>query len=136
MRDFKEFQVTAGLLALGFIAYSGWKRHTLNTFKVSLFLILIIHRCKLKKNFPFFAHLPSFEYSRPCERKKVRCCPSGPVQMAGHSSNPQQAKPTLLRIPAETFSRSLLVMLVMLMMLILILLILGEADSDSCWCGW
>ena len=40
-------------------------------------------------------------------------------------ATPQQAKPTLLRIPAETFSRSLLVMLVMLMMLILILLILG-----------
>ena len=45
---------------------------------------------------------------------------------SGHSSNPQEAKPTLLRIPAETFSRPLLVMLVMLMMLILILLILGE----------
>ena len=43
----------------------------------------------------------------------------------GHSSNTRQAKPTLLRIPAETFSRPLLVMLVMLMMLILILLILG-----------
>ena len=52
---------------------------------------------------------------------------SGPVQMArGHTSTTRQAKPTLLRIPAETFSRSLLVMFVMLMMLILILLILGE----------
>ena len=40
-------------------------------------------------------------------------------------ATPLQAKPTLFRIPAETFSRSLLVMLVMLMMLILILLILG-----------
>ena len=40
--------------------------------------------------------------------------------MAGHTSTPQEAKPTLLRIPAETFSRPLLMMLVMLMILILI----------------
>ena len=48
-------------------------------------------------------------------------------------ATPQEAKPTLLRIPAETFYCPLLAMLVMLMMLILILLILRGADTDSCW---
>ena len=62
---------------------------------------------------------------------------SGPVQMArGHSSTPLEAKPTLLRIPAETFSRSLLARDVGDADDADDTADTGGADTDSCWWCW